>query len=131
MSEEIEKYLKLFLTCCAVVASIYGAWNVFDEYNADTLELKKVELQIATVEKQTEESKKENTIDQLSIRRDSISQVLKLNAEARSHYQNLKDDGELRDAEKIRLRHLEEIVPEQQKEIEHLQEKISSTDISE
>jgi len=116
---DIDRQVKAYLAFAAVISATYGMWVVFERYNADTLELKKVEMSLAKKGQTTEEKL-------LVSRRDSAAKMLEIHIRARAHYQELRKDGELRDAEENRLDYLEQTVPELQREVEKLDDRINA-----
>jgi D-alanyl-D-alanine dipeptidase len=121
---DTNKHVKGYLAFAAVISVTYGAWQVFEGYNADSLELKQIESKLI-------ETEKELTATNLAVRRDAAAKILEINARARHHYEELKQDGDLRPAEQNRLNYLEDAVPQQQAEVDKLEERLQDLEASE
>jgi hypothetical protein len=115
---DTNKHVKGYLAIAAVISVTYGAWQVFEGYNADSLELKQIESKLI-------ETEKELTATNLAVRRDAAAKILEVNARARYHYEELKQDGDLRPAEQNRLNYLEDAVPQQQEEVNKLEDRLN------
>lgn len=119
MINNLDKHIKGYLALAAVVSVTYGAWQIFEKYNADELEMTRVEKEVTAIAK-------ELTIANLAARRDSAAKILEINARARHHYDELKQDGDLRPAEENRLNYLEDAVPQQQEEVNRLDDRLQA-----
>jgi hypothetical protein len=128
---DLDKHIKIYLGIAAIIASLYGAWQIFEEYNVNTVEQEELRKEIAQKEKASVATDREIVTAILDTRREAAEMDMDEKARARLYYQEKIEEGTATPADKRRAKYFEEAVPKAEDEVEKLSDKIDELESKE